>query len=92
MPPVFAAVGAVVSAIGGALGIGAAATGIMGVIGSLGAAALISGAISIGRSLLSGGKAPEPSRANLDRLRASIDVRTPRKSATGWTAMACEIR
>jgi hypothetical protein len=89
MPPVLAVVAAVATVgsvvaplVGGAiLGISAATFGLI----ALGA--------SVGSSLLRGGrKAPEPSRENVNRLRANIDVRAPRKTVIGTTAMATDIR
>ena len=70
------AIVAVASAIGGPLGGFLATT-----------------ALSVGSSLLAKKpKAPKNSPEALDRLRASIDPRTPRKCAEGWTAMAADIR
>jgi len=48
---------------------------------------------SIGSSLLARKpKVPKNSASNLDRLRANIDPRTPRKTVVGRTAMAADIR
>lgn len=92
MPPIIAAVAAIGSVIGGALGIGtlAAAAGSMLSIG-IGALA-ISTAVVVGHSLLSGKPKVQNSKENLERLRASIDPRTPRKSVVGKTALATDIR
>ena len=92
MPPIIAAVAAIGSVIGGALGIGtlAAAAGSMLSIG-IGALA-ISTAVVVGNSLLSGKPKVQNSKENLERLRASIDPRTPRKSVVGKTALATDIR
>ena len=49
-------------------------------------------AISVGATLLSGGKAPRNSSQNLDRLRANVDPLSPRKTVIGNTAMATDIR
>lgn len=57
------------------------------------AGALIAVGLAVGSSLLSSKpKMPVPSQANIDRLRANIDPRTPRKTVVGITAMACDIR
>lgn len=54
---------------------------------------LILAGISIGSSALAKKpKAPKNSPEALDRLRASIDPRTPRKAAVGITALATDIR
>ena len=92
MPPIIAAVAAIGSVIGGALGIGtlAAAAGSMLSIG-IGALA-ISTAVVVGNSLLSGKPKVQNSKENLERLRASIDPRTPRKSVVGKTALVTDIR
>lgn len=59
-------------------------------------AALLSGvavAASIGATLLAPKpKAPENSAESVNRLRANIDVRTPRKTAVGITALNTDIR
>lgn len=88
MPPVLAVVAAVASVasvvapiVGGAiLGISAATFTTI----ALGA--------SIGASLLGKSKAPANSPENANRLRANIDVRTPRKTVIGGTALATDIR
>lgn len=57
------------------------------------AASLIATGLTIGASLLSKRpKAPSASSATLDRLRANVDPRTPRKTVVGVTAMATDIR
>lgn len=86
-------------------GIAAIATGIGAVLGgtmvftALGGAiaastiATVASAISIGASMLAGGrKAPQNSAENVNRLRASIDPLTPRKTVIGTTALATDIR
>lgn len=91
MPPVIAAAGAGLAAIGGAAAAGAA-TGLFLGITTVGWAAISVG-ISIGATLLTPKpKAPRNSEQNIDRLRASIDPRTPRKTAVGLTALATDIR
>lgn len=93
MPPVIAAVAAIGSAITSALGVAtlAAAAGSMLSVG-IGALA-IGTAVVVGQSLLSGGKPKVTnSKENLERLRASIDPRTPRKTVVGKTALATDIR
>lgn len=89
MPPVLGVVAAIASVasiaaplLGGAiLGISAATFGLV----ALGA--------SVGASLLKGGAKSAPaSKENVNRLRANIDVRTPRKSVVGITALATDIR
>lgn len=69
------------------------------IAGALGASTLVAGVISIaagiGSSMLfkgGGSKAQKNSKENLDRLRASIDPRTPRKTVVGITALATDIR
>lgn len=64
---------------------------------SLGISAALLSAVSLGASvgaslLAKKPKAPANSNGNIDRLRASIDPRTPRKLATGITALATDIR
>jgi len=55
--------------------------------------ALVSAAISVGTSLLAQrARPPRYSNDNLDRLRANIDPRTPRKTIVGITAMPVDIR
>lgn len=81
MPPVLAAIPAVA---------GVVAT-------KLGASALVASLVTIGTSIGASLLAPkpklaDPSKENIDRLRASIDPRTPRKTIIGWTAMGCDIR
>lgn len=90
MPPVLGVVAAVASVAG------AAAT-VVGAGAILGISAATFSAIalgaSIGASLLAPKpKAPQNSKENIDRLRASIDPRTPRKTAVGITALATDIR
>lgn len=95
MPPVIAAVGAVVGFVGTVSTAIVGALGLAGVASALGLSAfgLIATVATVGASLLRGGrKAPEPSKENLNRLRANIDVRTPRKTVIGTTAMATDIR
>lgn len=77
MPPV---IGLVATVIAGAVGIGATAALVIGV------------AASIGASLLLKPKPPKNSPENVNRLRANIEVRTPRKTVVGITAMATDIR
>lgn len=53
----------------------------------------ITAALSIGSSLLAPKpKSPDNSQENLDRLRANIDPRAPRKTVIGTTALATDIR
>lgn len=90
MPPVLGVVAAVASVAG------AAAT-VVGAGAILGISAATFSAIalgaSIGASLLAPKpKAPQNSKENIDRLRASIDPRTPRKTWVGITAGATDIR
>lgn len=60
---------------------------------SAGVATAIAIGVSVGASLLSPKpKAPGTSPENVNRLRASIDPRTPRKTAVGKTALATDIR
>jgi hypothetical protein len=93
VPPVFAAIGAAIGAIGTAI---AGASILIG--GALGVSAIavsygIIGGLLIGaKSILGGKKKTDPSRAMLDRLNANIDVRTPRKTVVGHTAFATDIR
>jgi len=81
-----------------ATGIGAALGGTMMLTafgGSIAAStiATVAGAISLGASALMGSpKAPKNSPEALDRLRANLDPRTPRKTAVGITALATDIR
>jgi len=95
MPPVIAAVAAIGSAIGGAIGLGS--LGALAVAGTsmlsvgLGALAIATAAV-VGNSLLSGKPKVTNSKENLERLRASIDPRTPRKTVVGKTALATDIR
>lgn len=95
MPPVIAAVAAIGSAIGGAIGLGS--LGALAVAGtsmlSVGLGALaIGAAVVVGNSVLSGKPKVTNSKENLERLRASIDPRTPRKTVVGKTALATDIR
>lgn len=92
MPPVIAAVAAIGSAITSALGVAtlAAAAGSMLSVG-IGALAIATAAV-VGNSLLSGKPKVTNSKENLERLRASIDPRTPRKTVVGKTALATDIR
>lgn len=64
---------------------------------SLGISAAILSAVSLGASIGASLLSPRPkaaqtSRENIDRLRASIDPRTPRKIAFGISALATDIR
>lgn len=63
---------------------------------SLGISAALLSAVavgaSVGSSLLTRAPSPKNSPANGDRLRATIDPRTPRKSAVGTTALNTDIR
>lgn len=87
MPPIVA----LVSAVGAV--VGSVATAIVGAVGLSSAVwGAISLGVSVGRSLLSGKPKIANSRENLDRLRASIDPRTPRKTAVGETAMKVDAR
>lgn len=95
MPPIIAAVAAIGSAIGGIVGIGS--LGALAVAGtsmlSVGLGALAIGtAVLVGQSVLSGKPKVTNSKENLERLRASIDPRTPRKTVVGKTALATDIR
>lgn len=80
---------------------------VVAVVASIAAAAVTAGAslgisasllsavavgASVGASLLTKAPSPKNSPANGDRLRASIDPRTPRKSAVGTTALNTDIR
>lgn len=92
MPPVVAAVAAVGSMVAGTIAAGALAAGFVG-IGLTWAAVSIG--LTIGASMLTkGGRNSQtaPSPENVNRLRANIDVRTPRKTAIGKTALATDIR
>lgn len=89
MPPVLAAIGTI-AAVGSAVAplVGGAILGI-----SAGTLGLIALGATLGASLLRGKpKAPANSSENVNRLRANIDVRTPRKTVVGRTAMATDIR
>ncbi len=67
----------------GGIGIGVTAVG----------ASLIAAGLSVGASLLAKGKrGAEVSESNIDRLRANVDPRTPRKTAVGVTAMQADVR
>lgn len=95
MPPIVAAVAAIGSAIGGAIGLGS--LGALAVAGtsmlSVGLGALAIGtAVLVGQSVLSGKPKVTNSKENLERLRASIDPRTPRKTVVGTTALSTDIR
>lgn len=54
--------------------------------------ALVALGKAVGSSALSSNKQTAPSPENANRLRANIDVRTPRKTVIGITAMATDIR
>ena len=88
MPPVLAVVAAVASVAS------AVAPIVGGAILGIKAATLTAIALgaSIGASLLGKSKAPANSPENANRLRANIDVRTPRKTGIGETALATDIR
>lgn len=77
------------------LGVIAAVAGVASGIVS-GTAAIILGVVSvaasIGASLLNKPKTPPVSQENVNRLRANVDVRTPRKTVIGTTALATDIR
>ncbi|MAN86381.1 MAG: hypothetical protein CL555_05825 [Algoriphagus sp.] len=60
-------------------------------VSSLAATAIAVG-LSVGASLLNKPKSPKNSPEALDRLRANLDPRTPRKTAVGITALATDIR
>jgi hypothetical protein len=60
---------------------------------SIGAGTFLATGLALGASLLAPSpKAPKNSGQNVDRLRASLDPRTPRKTVVGVTAMATDIR
>ncbi len=94
MPPVIAAVAAIGSAISAAATAVVGAIGLTSVVSALGMSALgfLTTAVGIGASLLSGKPKVTNSKENLERLRASIDPRTPRKTVVGKTALATDIR
>jgi hypothetical protein len=88
-----AKIGAVVAAV--ALAIPSGGTSLLAVtLGvSATAATAIAAGLAIGSSLLA--KRPKPpanSPATLDRLRANVDPRAPRKTVVGITALATDIR
>lgn len=56
------------------------------------AGALVASVVSVGTKALFKSKPPRNSPENLDRLRANLDPRTPRKTVIGITAMATDIR
>ena len=95
MPPVIAAVASVAAAVGAAATAVVGALGLTGLVSALGMSALgfIATTVSIGATLLAGRpKMPQNSPENVNRLRATIDPRTPRKTVVGNTAMATDIR
>ena len=94
MPPVIAAVAAIGSAISAVATAVVGAIGLTSVVSALGMSALgfLTTAVGIGASLLSGKPKVTNSKENLERLRASIDPRTPRKTVVGRTALATDIR
>lgn len=94
MPPVIAAVASIGAAISAAATAVVGAIGLTSVVSALGMSALgfLTTAVGIGASLLSGKPKVTNSKENLERLRASIDPRTPRKTVVGKTAMATDIR
>lgn len=70
-----------------------AAVAVGTIIGGPIGATIALAAVTIGSSLLSKKpKAPATSPENIDRLRANIDPRTPRKTVIGNTAFATDIR
>ena len=74
---------------------GTSIAGWLGVSGALlrGGLLAISIASSVGGSLLSPHpKSPANSPASVDRMRATIDPRTPRKTMVGITALPVDIR
>lgn len=76
------------TAVGSALGFA-----IGGPLGAKIGAVLGAGLGSVGGSALAPRpRAPRNSPENVDRLRANIDPRTPRKIVVGETAMATDIR
>lgn len=89
---VVAGIALIGSGIGAALGGTMVFTALGGAIAAS-AIASVASAISIGASLLAGGrKPPQNSAENVNRLRASIDPLTPRKTVIGTTALATDIR
>jgi hypothetical protein len=54
--------------------------------------ALIALGKAVGSSALKSGKQTPPSQENANRLRANIDVRTPRKTWVGNCAMQADVR
>lgn len=97
MSKVLKAVGAIVGvvAIVASGGLGAAVAGAVTTAVGVSAATLtlIGAGLSIGASLLAKKpSAPTNSNEPLNRLRANIDVRTPRKTAVGRTALNTDIR
>lgn len=95
MPPVIAAIASVVAAVGAAATAVVGALGLAGIASALGmsAFAFLATAVTIGVSLLGGGKGSAPvSQENRNRLRANVDIRAPRKSWVGTTAGATDIR
>lgn len=86
-----AGVVAIVASGGLGAAVGAAVTNALGV--SAATLTLVSAGLSIGASLLAKRpSAPQGSPEGVNRLRANIDVRTPRKTVVGITAMATDIR
>ena len=89
---VVAAVALIATGIGAALG----GTMVLSILGTTIAAttiASVASAVAMGASLLAGKpKMPANSPENTNRLRATIDPRTVRKTAVGTTALATDIR
>lgn len=83
---------AVVAAIAAAIPSGGTSLLAAGLGVSATVASAIAVGLTVGASLLNKPKAPQNSPANSDRLRASIDPRAFRKSATGYTALNTDIR
>jgi len=83
---------ATVAAIAAAIPTGGTSLLALGLgVSSLAATAIAVG-LSVGASLLNKPKSPKNSPEALDRLRANLDPRTPRKTAVGITALATDIR
>lgn len=89
---VVAGVALIGSGIGSILG-GTMVLSAFGATVAAGTIATIASAVSFGASLLaSKPKPPQNSDENIDRLRANVDPRTPRKTVVGHTALATDIR
>lgn len=91
MPPIIAAVATGLTAIAG-VAAATAATGLFLGITAVGWAAITVGLSIAGTLLAPKPKSPKNSPENANRLRASIDTRTPRKTWIGITAGATDIR